>query len=326
MRLSILTATTPLLPRYQLGAYAFISSTFRTSILESRLDIDSLSSHHGANNVCVDVRDGIGHDDGDHGANNVCIDVRDGIDHDDGDCVVGFNDVCVDVRDGIDHDDGVCVVGFNDPGCIDGNRDGDDNGGHDSADQPCTSTSRAFELHNQMDDVLLSYQDEDHAGHIPALLSSSASQSAAPSLSSSSLDDIKSFNDVLAVLYTPNTYEEAMDCEDTPLWIRSMRSELGSMETQAVWAKTCATSPPNGQHTLGARWVFKVDHKSADTPKQAHWVTVDLPDGTYLRYKSRIVVLGCQQIHGVDYKDTFAPAVRPDTLRAVLGLSLTDTT
>ena len=49
-----------------------------------------------------------------------------------------------------------------------------------------------------------------------------------------------------------------------------------------------------------------------------------LPDGSYLRYKSRLVVQGCRHIAGVDYNETFSPAVRPDTLKTVLALSLID--
>lgn len=46
------------------------------------------------------------------------------------------------------------------------------------------------------------------------------------------------------------------------------------------------------------------------------------PDGTLERYKARWVVRGFRQRSGVDFTDTFAPVVKPGTIRTVLQLAV----
>ncbi|OWZ07583.1 Retrotransposon Tca5 Polyprotein [Phytophthora megakarya] len=58
-------------------------------------------------------------------------------------------------------------------------------------------------------------------------------------------------------------------------------------------------------------------------PKRAHvlknkWLWVLKENGKRLRFKARLVVLGCLQIRGLEFDDTFAPVVRFETLRFVL--------
>jgi hypothetical protein len=37
-----------------------------------------------------------------------------------------------------------------------------------------------------------------------------------------------------------------------------------------------------------------------------------------VRHKARLVILGCMEVYGVDYDETFAPVVRLETLRFIL--------
>ncbi|OWZ09751.1 Retrotransposon Tca5 Polyprotein [Phytophthora megakarya] len=58
-------------------------------------------------------------------------------------------------------------------------------------------------------------------------------------------------------------------------------------------------------------------------PKRAHvlknkWLWVLKDNGKRLRFQARLVVLGCLQIWGLEFDDTFAPVVRFETLRFVL--------
>jgi len=60
---------------------------------------------------------------------------------------------------------------------------------------------------------------------------------------------------------------------------------------------------PEGKKALSSRWVFR---KKAD------------------KFKARLVVRGCQQKFGIDYKETYAlayaPVAHPVTLRILLSV------
>jgi hypothetical protein len=44
-------------------------------------------------------------------------------------------------------------------------------------------------------------------------------------------------------------------------------------------------------------------------------------DGTVDMYKARLVAKGFKQRYEIDYKDTFSPVVKADTIRLVLSIS-----
>jgi hypothetical protein len=44
-------------------------------------------------------------------------------------------------------------------------------------------------------------------------------------------------------------------------------------------------------------------------------------NGKTLRYKARLVARGFTQKHRVNYKETFAPTIRLDTMRIILALA-----
>lgn len=45
------------------------------------------------------------------------------------------------------------------------------------------------------------------------------------------------------------------------------------------------------------------------------------PNTGQLRYKARLVALGCGQRPGLDYEETFAPVVRTETIRLLFSIS-----
>lgn len=65
--------------------------------------------------------------------------------------------------------------------------------------------------------------------------------------------------------------------------------------------------PEPHMNILGCKWVYKIKHKS---------------DGIIDKFKSRLVVKGCNQQDGVDFSETFSPVVKCTTVRVVLCMAL----
>ena len=102
--------------------------------------------------------------------------------------------------------------------------------------------------------------------------------------------------------FTPRTYQEAITCMDSKLWVQPMNEEFENMIRNQVWE--IIDRPPNIK-TIKAKWVFKCK-----------------PDeqGDVERRRARITALGCSQIKGYNYSYTFSPTLGHTTLRLVFWI------
>ncbi|CAI7741236.1 unnamed protein product [Closterium sp. NIES-54] len=99
----------------------------------------------------------------------------------------------------------------------------------------------------------------------------------------------------------PATLKEALESSDAEEWKKAMESELKSIEENGTWE---LVEIPEGRKAITSKWLFKIKSDA---------------DSKIERYKSRLVAKGYQQKDKVDYKELFAPVVKPTTLRTLLA-------
>ena len=100
----------------------------------------------------------------------------------------------------------------------------------------------------------------------------------------------------------PTSYDQAINSENSTLWLYAMEEELKSMKDNEVWD---LVELPKEIETIGCKWIFKTKHDSK---------------GNVERYKARLVAKGYTQKEGIDYKETFSPVSKKDSLRIVMAL------
>lgn len=82
-----------------------------------------------------------------------------------------------------------------------------------------------------------------------------------------------------------------------------MEEEMLALTKNKTWT---LTKKPEGRKTVKSKWVFKKKFN---------------PDGTLDKYKARLFAKEFTQRSGIDYDETFAPAVRYELVRAIIAIS-----
>ncbi|KAJ8774987.1 hypothetical protein K2173_019991 [Erythroxylum novogranatense] len=114
-------------------------------------------------------------------------------------------------------------------------------------------------------------------------------------------DDIAEFLCNVTATIVPRSFQEASQDER---WVQAIESELQALENNHTWE---LTTLPLGKKAIGSKWVFKLKYKS---------------DGTIDKHKARLVAKGFNQVHGVDYYDSFSPVAKVVTVRVFLALAV----
>ncbi|RVW54692.1 Retrovirus-related Pol polyprotein from transposon TNT 1-94 [Vitis vinifera] len=100
----------------------------------------------------------------------------------------------------------------------------------------------------------------------------------------------------------PTSYGQAINSENSTLWIYAMEEQLKSMKDNEVWD---IVELPKGIKTIGCKWIFKTKHDSK---------------GNVKRYKARLVAKEYTKKEGINYKETFSLISKKDSLRIVMTL------
>lgn len=102
----------------------------------------------------------------------------------------------------------------------------------------------------------------------------------------------------------PQSVKEALaDPKYRKQWLAAMREEIENLMANSTW-KVVRT--PEGANLVTMKWVFTIKTKE---------------DGSFDRFKARLVARGFTQMYGVDYTQTFAPTVRMDTFRMFMAIA-----
>lgn len=117
-------------------------------------------------------------------------------------------------------------------------------------------------------------------------------------------DDNLALGEVRKFVFTaePRTLMEALGGPEADLWQRAADEEYNSLLDMKTFVP--ADLPP-GRRALTCKWVFK--------KKLTPTLEID-------RYKARVVARGFQQVHGIDFKETFASVVKTSSYRLLLAL------
>jgi len=100
--------------------------------------------------------------------------------------------------------------------------------------------------------------------------------------------------------FLPTTYQEAINCAEKDQWLKAVHDEWQAHLSNHTWD---LVPRPDGVNIVSSKWVF--DFKDEDPP----------------RFKARFVARGFSQQYGIDYDETYAPTVRPETLRILFVIS-----
>ena len=93
------------------------------------------------------------------------------------------------------------------------------------------------------------------------------------------------------------TYKDIFKLNDKSEWLKSVKEELDNMKRLKVF--TVVNTVPSGSNIISSRWVFKYKRDS---------------NGKVIKRKARLVAKGYTQEYGIDYKETFAPTLKHDTI------------
>ena len=104
----------------------------------------------------------------------------------------------------------------------------------------------------------------------------------------------------------PNSYKEARASIEAAGWQQSMDEEMANLRRLGCWTVLPRSSLPPHTPIMGTRWTYR---KKTDE------------NGTFTRYRGRLVAKGFSQILGINYFESFSPVASFVTIRTLFALT-----
>ena len=102
----------------------------------------------------------------------------------------------------------------------------------------------------------------------------------------------------------PPNYYAAMQSDEAGKWKAAMDLELQQLRDHNTWSEV---TRPKDAKVIPCKWVLRRKINA---------------DGSYGKYKARLVILGNLQRPGSDFGETFSPVARMETIRIVIAVAL----
>ena len=119
------------------------------------------------------------------------------------------------------------------------------------------------------------------------------------------IEELQSSTPELTRYVLPTTYKGVLKHQDRIEWLKAIDKELESCKNKGVYR--IVDKLPPGHRALSTRWVLTVKKDS---------------ENRIIRHKARLVVRGFEQIHGVDYNETYAPTAKWKLTKILLYLAV----
>src|SRR5579871_3412867 len=117
------------------------------------------------------------------------------------------------------------------------------------------------------------------------------------------IEEIALIGEMTSYSDDPSTIEEAKSRHDWPKWKEAMENEINRLKMANTWEKR--PLPPD-RKPIACRWVYQ--SKTNNT-------------GEIVKYKARLVAKGFTQVPGIDFFDTYAPALTLEALRTIIAIA-----
>lgn len=102
----------------------------------------------------------------------------------------------------------------------------------------------------------------------------------------------------------PIEFDDIFKLKDKDLWLKAVQDELMSLNKMNVYKQI--NKIPTNANLISCRWVFTYKRDS---------------NGNIIKRKARLVARGFTQQVGIDFKETFSPTLKQDSLIIITAIS-----